>query len=310
VTLSPEELTGRFFDELRREVVGGNRDLDQAEQGSLRGHYPVINNPAKFPTELVKSVYVARRSMAVSVIMDNPGGLVLDAGCGYGSDSILFAAAGARVVAVDRSASQLAIAEKRRRHFGEVFGTPLEVQWEISDLDDFVPGMEDLALTWVASVLAALTDQGRFISRIYGSSREGASFIVTDMNLLNPLFLAGEWRRRRRARQRSPLFAEQSHFGDMLRRKNRVGARYFPSTDGNCFDDVQFFTPVTIGRLLAESGFEVIETRFSGFAPPVLSGCMGALLEGFVASVPLIRRFGYFYSAHGVKGSLSGEKGS
>lgn len=58
-----------------------------------------------------------------------PGGLVVDAGCGAGGNTIGFARAGLRVVAIERDASRLADA----RHNARVYGVEDRVRWVRGD---------------------------------------------------------------------------------------------------------------------------------------------------------------------------------
>ena len=44
----------------------------------------------------------------------------------------------------------------------------------------------------------------------------GGRLMVTDMNLWNPLFLAGEYRRRKRAAAENAAFAREQNFGAIL----------------------------------------------------------------------------------------------
>lgn len=158
----------------------------------------------------------------------------------FGSESFLFAAAGARVLAVDRDPRKIAAARKRQAYYEEVFGRPLEITFGKADLDVYDPTLRELSLTWLASVLANVGDQEAFLERVFQATRLGGRVMITDMNLLNPLFLFKEWRRRRRGSRRSATFRRQASFPGMFFRRRRSGARYFPDAPGKPFDDAQF----------------------------------------------------------------------
>ena len=290
-----------FYGVLRKEVLGGNPGLNAKEQSLLRGHYPTLQKFLDYPCEIASAVYASRRSHAVRAIVESEDPLVFDAGCGYGSESFLFAASGARVVSVDRSAPQIAIAIKRKRYFEELYGRSLDITFIEADLNEYVPE-RGLSLTWIASVMATLQDQGAFLRRLCGSTRLGGRVIITDMNLRNPLFLVKEWRRRKKAAQKFPGIGGSSAFWHMLRRKGRNGARYFEAGDGSSFDDVQFFAPGTLASLLKCTGFDPQAPLFSGFSPPMMTGKRHVGLEHFLGRMPLLRSFGYFYIISGIKG--------
>ncbi len=294
-------LARQFYFILRREVMGGNPGLDREEQERLRRHYPIMANPRRYPPILAAEIYAGRRAHPIRAILESTDPVVFDAGSGFGSESFLFAALGARVLSVDRSAEQLAIARKRQGFFETLFGKKLDITFEVADLQEYRLSWDGISLTWLASVLAAVRDQGALLTNVADHTREGGLVMVTDMNLANPLFLLGEWRRRRRGKTRSRLFRDEADFLRMFRRKERIGARYFPAEQGDDFDDVQFFTSGTLSRLLRETGFTPRRTSFHGFVPPRLSRGPLARLERALGRLPLVRSLGYFYVVTGEK---------
>lgn len=303
-----EAATRRFYTALRQEVYGGKTGLTPGELAELRAHYPVMMQPGKYPPELVATIYTERRAPAVRAILDEAGPRqagprVLDAGCAYGSESFLLAAAGARVLGVDRSPEKIRLARKRKPYFEGLFGRPLDVTFEAADLDDFQPDGEPLSLTWLSSVLANLRDQEAFLGQVADSTRPGGRVLVTDMNLLNPLFAWSEWRRRRGLARQSREFARHLSFWRMFWRADRRGARYFPRSDGGTgeIDDAQFFWWATLARLLRRAGLEPCRAEHSGFVPPFLRVPGQGALEKLLAQVPLLRWGGYFYLMAGIK---------
>jgi SAM-dependent methyltransferase len=259
-------------------------------------------NSKKLPPGLTIIIYSNRRAPAVMSILEQQHPIVFDAGCGYGSDSFLFASLGAKVLAVDISPEQLSIAEKRKSYFEkEVFKKKLDVTFRVADLNEYSPEIPGISLTWIASVLAALTDQEDFLKRVYAGTREGGRVVVTDMNLGNPLFLLKEWMRRHRAKVESPEFARQADFWRMVQRRGRSGARFFPLRGEGRFDDVQFFTPGSLEALLRQVGFRVARTGFCGFVHPQVYLPLLTPLEVSMARVPILKNLGYFYTVTGIK---------
>jgi SAM-dependent methyltransferase len=303
---TPEDITLKFYYVLRKEIIHGNPYLNGEEQKRLQSHYDVIMNPKKYPPALAATMYSHRRAPAVRTILEQQYPVVLDAGCGYGSESFLFAAVGARVLAVDISSAQIAIARKRKLFFEKkIFGQELDINFEVADLNRYVPPEQNLSLTWLASVLAALPDQDDFLRRIYAATREGGCVMVTDMNLLNPLFLFKEWWRRQRAKAASPEFSRQANFWKMVRRHGRAGARSFPLKDGSEFDDVQFFAPGTLVALLNKVGFQSSKPLFSGFLPPWFYRNLPTSMEISLTRELLLNNFAYFYLVASYKGAIS-----
>ncbi|MEM7352709.1 MAG: class I SAM-dependent methyltransferase [Acidobacteriota bacterium] len=306
---TPAAFAGSFHALLRQELEAGNPELSPAEQDQLRSHYPTLMSPHRFAPALVTTIYCQRRAPAVAAILAQREPVVLDAGCGYGSESFLFAAAGGRVLAVDYSAEQVAIARKRQAFYERHLGVPLEIEFSAADLDVYTPTGRDLSLTWLASVLAAIQDQEGLLRRIHDATRDDGELMVTDMNLLNPLFLVKEWRRRQGLKAVSSEFASQASYLDMVRRRGRRGARYYRRDRQGHVDDVQFFRPGTLARLFRRSGFAPQPPTFSGFAPPFSIGIDPAISERSLARIPGLNRFGYFYLMRGCRTDLPRSRG-
>lgn len=295
-------LTRSFYRLLREEVLRGNGLLSDQEQEQLRGHYPVMAEGGRYPRRWVETVYAERRAPAAEAILGSENCLVLDAGCGFGSESFLFASLGARVVAVDRSPQQVAIARKRQRHFEQSLGRPLEIEFVCADLErDEIAIPADISVTWLASVLAAIEEQESLLGRLWQCTRVGGKIMITDMNLLNPLFLAGEFRRRRQAMRSNREFARRADFSGMFWRRQRSGARYFQAGPQEAFDDVQFFWSRTLRDLLARVGFESQKVSYSGFLPPFAARAGLGACEELLSRIPLVRSLGYFYLMIGRK---------
>jgi SAM-dependent methyltransferase len=297
-----KKITREFYQILRNEVIHGNPYLTNDEQNRLQRHHEVIMNTQKYSPSLASIIYVDRRSLAVQTILATKEAIVFDAGCGFGSDSFLFAGLGARVLATDISPEQIVIARKRKIYFEkEIFCRELDIHFNVGDLTQHVPEGKNFSLTWIASVLAALPDQEDFLMRVYAATREGGRVMVTDMNLQNPWFLIGEWRRRQRAKVNSPEFARWADFWNMVRRRGRAGARFFPLGSQERFDDVQFFSARTLKALLRQVGFRVVQPSFSGFVPPQIHAKLIGTWETFMAKVPILKNLGFFYNVTGIK---------
>lgn len=291
----------RFYGILRQEVLEGNPHLDAEQQDHLRSHYPVMNQQERYPPPLVTTIYAQRRGPLVRAILDQREPRVFDAGCGYGSESFLFAALGAKVLAVDLEEERMVIARRRQRYYEEIFQRPLDITFEAHDLNVYDPELRRLSLTWMGSVLAVLPDQDGFFQRLFEATRPGGQVTISDMNLLNPLFLLKEWRRRRRMARQSPEMAEAMDFASMFWRRGRRGALYYPSTDGSgtesdLLDDSQFFWHRTLGDLFRRTGFAPQPPTFSGFVPPLPGGFGPSFLEKLLAATPLLRYGAYFYN--------------
>jgi SAM-dependent methyltransferase len=304
----PGEKVARFYDLLREEVTSGDPYLSEEEQRSLQGHYDVIMQPGKFHPRNVRSIYQRRRAPAVAFIGEWDSPIVFDAGCGYGSESFLFAASGAKVLGVDRSDKQIEIAVKRQRFYEERLERSLDIQFEVADLESYRLGRSDIVLTWLSSVLAAIKDQETLLRRICDATGIGGRIMITDMNLLNPLFSWHVASRIRRAKALCDGFAHECDFWTMFRRQGRKGARFYRDDRGRVFDDVQFFWSRTLNLLLTTAGFTPLPPSFSGFVPPFPVVRRLVFLDELMARSPLLSRFGYFYLMVGWKEAAEGNR--
>ena len=297
----PRLIASSFYALLRDEVAEGNPYLDPDDQKKLRDHYPVVLNLKKYSPGMAAMIYSSRRCHAVQAILDTEFPFVFDAGCGYGSESFLFAGLGAKVLAVDISAEQIRIARKRQYYYEELFNKHLDITFIAANLEEYTLEKTNVSLTWVASVLAAMRNQDKFLEMTYKATRPKGKIMITDMNLLNPLFLVKEWYRRQHAKNENVEFALQADFLAMVRRQDRIGARYFSGNNGRLFDDVQFFSAITLSKLLSNVGFTPGSVFSSGFIPPYLWQLGLDSLENVLSRVPLLRCFGYFYLVSGLK---------
>jgi SAM-dependent methyltransferase len=291
----------QFYKMLQEELVSGNPFLQLEEESLLRRHRPLIVDPGHYSPDLVAANYVNRRTSAAEAILGSTERNAFDAGCGYGSDSFLFASLGAKVLSVDSSVENIAIAKKRRDYYEQKLDMKLNVKFVVADLNDYIPEASHLSLTWISSVLAIIQNQDRFLRRIYEATKSKGQVVITDYNLLHPPFLIGEWWRRQSALRDSPEFASDANFLHMVQRCGRQGARYYACGDNGSFDDVQFFTPKTLGRLLRNVGFHLLPPQFSGFVPPFLPGKSSVALENFMSGAPVFKQLGRAYVITGVK---------
>ena len=281
-----------FYKRLRQEVVRGNDCLTADENRALQAHYPIMMNSRRYPATLAETIYASRRRHAVAAIRDTEMPVVLDAGCGFGSESFLFAMLGARVIALDVSAEQIAIAEKRKPYYEACLEKPLAIDFVVADLNRYVPQNTNLSLTWLASVLPIVRDKLGFMRRIRSATRPQGKVLVTDLNLANPMFQLAEWRRGHLGDGRlawlKPMF-------DTFSRRPFNGARYPVSRD-NVDGYSCFFNPRGLSRLLTSAEFKISLVDCAGFAPPQLFGDIAASAEAWIGGLPWINRFGYFYT--------------
>jgi 2-polyprenyl-3-methyl-5-hydroxy-6-metoxy-1,4-benzoquinol methylase len=112
---------------------------------------------------------------------------VLDAGSGFGTSSMLYAAMGAEVVGVDLRPDRLETAERRLAFHAQSTGTRLDVRYERGDLTAAWP--RDYDLVWVYNALSHIEPLPDFLRAVCAHLRPGGVLVVGDINGANPTHL-------------------------------------------------------------------------------------------------------------------------
>ncbi len=113
---------------------------------------------------------------------DVKGKRLLDLGCGSGENAIVFSKQGAHVVAVDRSAAQLALGRKYAD------AAKARVEWHEGDVADLAFLRADsIDLALAASVLSEIEDVDRLLRQVHRVLRPGAPFVFS---MVHPMALA------------------------------------------------------------------------------------------------------------------------
>ena len=109
---------------------------------------------------------------------------VLDAGSGFGTYSMLFAAAGAEVLGVDLRPDRLDVAGQRLEHCRQSLGLDLPVRYERADLT--APWTGDFDLVWVYNALSHIDPLERFLEEVRRHLRPLGVLVVGDINGAHP----------------------------------------------------------------------------------------------------------------------------
>ena len=109
---------------------------------------------------------------------------VLDAGSGFGTYAMLFAAAGAEVVGVDLRPDRLEAASSRLAFCRASLGLDLPVRCERADLT--VDWKQDYDLVWVYNALSHIDPLDRFLAEVRRHLTPGGVLAVGDINGAHP----------------------------------------------------------------------------------------------------------------------------
>ena len=113
---------------------------------------------------------------------------VMDAGSGFGTYSMLYAAVGADVVGADLRPDRLDAAQKRLEFHREATGESLPVRYERADLTRDWEGSFDLV--WVYNALSHIDPLEAFLAQVREHLSKGGVLVVGDINGAHPEHLA------------------------------------------------------------------------------------------------------------------------
>ena len=186
---------------------------------------------------------------------------VLDAGSGFGTYAMLYAAVGAEVIGADLRPDRLDAAERRLRFYRESTGHDLTVRYTRADLTG--EWSQDVDLVWVYNALSHIDPLEGFLSAVRRHLRPGGVLVVGDINGAHPEHL------KRLAEVRSEVHQE------------------YVAPDGrrHAYAVERTFSPDEMRRVMEENGLEVRHHE-------LYWGGLGVLPEALYALVlsPLQRR--------------------
>jgi 2-polyprenyl-3-methyl-5-hydroxy-6-metoxy-1,4-benzoquinol methylase len=180
---------------------------------------------------------------------------VLDAGSGFGTYAMLFAAAGAEVVAADLRPDRLEAAESRLVLCRQSLGLDLPVRCARADLT--AAWDADYDLVWVYNALSHIDPLERFLDELRSHLEPGGVLVVGDINGAHPGHL------RRLAGQREEVHQEY----------------VAPDGQRSTYAVERTFTPAELRRELQSHGLRAVHHELYWGGSGVLAG---PLYEGLL----------------------------
>ena len=128
--------------------------------------------------------YTALRHMHLLKYINN-NVRILDAGCGTGTEGILFGINGADVLGIDISDTRLRLAQKRKNYYEKIFDVNLKVKFKLDNVFN-VSGLFDII--WVNEAISHIHPFEAFLRLCFNRLKDGGKLIIADCNKLNPIF--------------------------------------------------------------------------------------------------------------------------
>jgi len=178
-----------------------------------------------------------------------PGGIrIMDAGCGYGSESLFFSLLGYDVTGVELVGERADLARSRIPFFQSRCAFPLRVRFENANILESLKRSEPLDVIWAMEAISHIYPPEAFLSLAYRTLCRGGLLAVSDPNKANP------WAFVRSARIRGGL-------------RQAPHQRFHDPEKGAPVDYGQenIFTVRRFKKKLEDAGFRVKSVGYSGF---------------------------------------------
>ena len=213
---------------------------------------------------------------------------ILDAGSGYGTESLLFSLLGRRVVGVELVPVRVELARSRVPFFRSVCDFPLNIEFVNANILRFLRTSEPFDVIWAMEAISHIYPPEDFFRMARESLKPGGRLIVSDPNRLNPL----AWARSVRIR------------GSLTHVPHR---RFDDPETGRPVDygQEQVFSVFELKRHLTRIGFVVEASHVSGFLgtsllPTSLIATQGAFrlllrMQAAAKRVPVVKHLGTNY---------------
>lgn len=265
-----------FLTHLREELKDCEEIYGEEDSGSLGGYYTTFQKSGK-AFDFGQFYYKKRVSPIIKNI--KKGVKILDAGCGVGTETILFSSFGAKVTGVDIRGGRIETAKKRIKYFEKTLNTPLEIQFKHENILKHV-GKYDII--WANEAVSHINPLPTFLNMCHQNLNKNGILIIVDANKSNPIVYYN-----------SKL--EQKKYGGLI--------TFLDEKDPKTKEKVSYavervFNIPSIKSILSNL-FDVKEVNSFGYIPFSLFKLYPPLfkkIENQLSKIPLINYFSGIYS--------------
>lgn len=239
--------------------------------------------------------YSARLEPVLQEIRNLPSSAhILDAGCGFGTESVLFSFFGPEVTGIELVTERCRLASSRVNFYRDFSSGPLNLRFENAQVMRFLQRSGPFDLIWAMESISHIYPPDEFLSLVYRRLKNRGKLIISDPNRLNP----SAWVKSIRIR------------GSIRERTHKKFADPETGVPVDVGEEI-IFSVFLMAKKLAKIGFRIQKIRMSGFMgsswlPRSLLNHHGAqkLLVAFQKSLqrtPLVRYLGSVYTIVAVK---------
>lgn len=176
------EIFNDFFSILEREYDKGNPFLDSDGYRRFQSYYRrSFKNKAR--RYLYKNLYHSRLRYMINLLFNLRNPIILDAGCGLGSESIFFSFLGAKVVGVDLEEKMIKAAEKRKLFYKDLIKG--EVEFVLGDVFEVIK-KQKFDIVWMNEAISHIYPDEWFLKLAHKQLNPGGRVIISEGNGDNP----------------------------------------------------------------------------------------------------------------------------
>ena len=242
------EVINDFYCALEQEYDGRNPFLDSDEYRIFQKYYyGLLENKAR--RYLYRNLYQNRLRYIMNLLLSLKGPLILDAGCGLGSEALLFSSLGAKVVGVDLNEERLKAAEKRRLFYKDLIKG--RVEFILGDVFEIIK-MQKFDIVWMNESISHIHPAEEFLRIAHHQLNPGGRVIISETNGGNPYILLKRF-------MKTGCWVWRSCFVKDPKTGSRVG-----------YALERLFTFKQIMNILIQMGFFIGHVEFTHFIPVFL----------------------------------------
>lgn len=182
-SLSPDNIIYNFFKIFEIEM------LSRETNDNLKSYY---KNFFKNRTVIPASVYAYGKRlepMIKELINLKEPAKILDGGCGYGTESLLFSLLGHEVVGVDLVSERINIASSRIKFYQSFCNFPMKISFVNANIFSFLESSPSFDIIWLMESISHIYPPLDFLCLVHRKLKKRGKLIISDPNATSPLAL-------------------------------------------------------------------------------------------------------------------------
>ena len=271
-------ISGYNLDRLVREKVTDYLKIEQKEVTEGPGFYrdnnlktfkhfilrPYSNKDVNDKMTWLSRYYgeISEKKEILTEIILNPEMKILDAGCGIGSESILFSMFGASVIGVDIISERLQLAKERKSFFEKKLGCNLNLEFINGNIFEIINQYRFDAI-WLREAISHIHPLETFLEIVYHKLGKNGLIYISDSNWANPYIKYAIFQNYHGRFKWYWLFSRLRESSTFY-----VHPQLNPTSDIPVFmAEERLFSPRAMLRMLEKTGFHTVSWRTTAFLP-------------------------------------------